>query len=221
VRDQDQSQQDIEEALRRSVPEILRSYPLVRTVDGMKRIIAIESKVIWCWDEDSDITLDEQIFRRVYSQEEPTIETLLDRPLLGLSYIDELMYGRQGLSKLAMLDLTDRGGCVAAQIYELAEKKKAISSPGAQKNGKDTRKQTTVKRFKTLKWKTPAFRLFNRSCTFATAVRQWEALRSAALSLLRDNQQTMGYVRLLGLSVSNLEQEQAHTGRQLQLPFAD
>lgn len=73
----------------------------------------------------------------------------------------------------------------------------------------------------TLKWKTPAFRIFNRSCTFPTSVRQWEALRSAALSLLRDNQQTMGYVRLLGLSVSNLEQEQAHTGRQLLLPFAD
>jgi hypothetical protein len=126
VRDQDHSQQDIEEALRRSVPEILRSYPRVRTADGMKHIIAIESKVVWCWNEDREITFDEQIFRHIYSQETPTIETLLDRPLLGLPYIDELMYGRQGLSKLALLDLTDRSGCVVAQIYEFAEKDKRI-----------------------------------------------------------------------------------------------
>ena len=127
VRDQDYAQQDIEEALRRSIPDILRSYPQIMTRDGLKHVIAIESKVIWVWDEDAVITFDEQIFRHVYSQEVPLIETLLDRPLLGLPYIDELMYGRQGLSKLASLDLTDRGGCVVAQIYELAETEKKLS----------------------------------------------------------------------------------------------
>jgi hypothetical protein len=133
------------------------------TRDGLKHVIAIESKVIWVWDEDAVITFDEQIFRHVYSQEVPLIETLLDRPLLGLPYIDELMYGRQGLSKLASLDLTDRGGCVVAQIYELAETEKKLSSPGAQKKGKDTRERVKVKRFKSLKEVEDAFdRIFAR-----------------------------------------------------------
>ena len=163
VRDRDYAQKDIEEALRRSIPDILRSYPQILTRDGLKRVIAIESKVIWVWDEDAEITFDEQIFRHVYSQEVPLIETLLDRPLLGLPYIDELMYGRQGLSKLASLDLTDRGGCVVAQIYELAETEKKLSSPGAQNKGKDTRERVKAKRFKSLKEVEDAFdRIFAR-----------------------------------------------------------
>jgi hypothetical protein len=46
VRDQDHSQEDIEDALRRNVPEILRTYPRVLTVDGLKHKMAIESKII-------------------------------------------------------------------------------------------------------------------------------------------------------------------------------
>ncbi len=73
----------------------------------------------------------------------------------------------------------------------------------------------------TLKWKTPAFQRFNRSRSFSTALRQWETLNSAASGLLRENLQAIGYVRLLGLSVSNLEPAQAQPDGQLQLPFAD
>ena len=32
--------------------------------------------------------------------------------------MDELMYCRQGLCSIACMDLTDRGGCIVAQIAE-------------------------------------------------------------------------------------------------------
>lgn len=73
----------------------------------------------------------------------------------------------------------------------------------------------------TLKWKTPAFQLFNRSRTSPEPMRAWETLSSVAFGLLRDNQQAIGCVRLLGLSVSNLAQEESDLGRQLLLPFED
>ena len=118
VQDQDHSQADIEAALRREVPALLAQAPRVNTVDGMKHKIAIESAIVWVWDESKEITFDEQVFRHLHGDGQPLIETLLDRPLLGLPYIDEKMYGRQGLSKIACVDLTDRGGCVVAQIVE-------------------------------------------------------------------------------------------------------
>ena len=131
VRDRDYSQGDIEAALRANVPLLLRRLPRVNTVDGLKHKVQIDSVIIWVWDESAPITFDEQIFRHVYGQEDPIIETLLDRPLLGLPYIDQHMYNRDGLAKIACMDLTDRGGCVVAQIAELVTKKKNVPAPGA------------------------------------------------------------------------------------------
>ena len=151
VRDQDYNQEDIEAALRASVPELLRRLPLVNTVDGLKHKVQIDSVIIWVWDDSEPITFDEQIFRHLYGEGDPVVETLLDRPLLGLPHIDEHMYNRDGLAKIACMDLTDRGGCVVAQIAELVTtmKNKKVATSGAQKGGKDTRKQvkTRVPRF--------------------------------------------------------------------------
>ena len=88
-----------------------------------------------------------QIFRHLHSDGQPQIETLLNRPLLGLPYIDEQMYGRQGLSKIACMDLTDRGGCVVAQIVETVTKRMKVAKPGARKGGGDTRIRQHVPRF--------------------------------------------------------------------------
>ena len=61
------------------------------------------------------------------------------------------MYNRDGLAKIASMDLTDRGGCVVAQIVELVTKEKVqkIAKAGARKGGKDTRQRirTQVPRF--------------------------------------------------------------------------
>ena len=147
VRDQDHSQEDIEAALRREIPALLAQAPRVNTVDGLKHKIAIESTIIWVWDETKETTFDEQVFRHLHGDGQPLIETLLDRPLLGLPYIDEHMYGRQGLFKLACVDLTDRGGCVVAQIVETVTEPRKVAKPGAQKGGKDTRVRERVPRF--------------------------------------------------------------------------
>ena len=147
VRDQDHSQADIEAALRREVPRLLQQAPRVNTVDGMKHKIAIDSTIVWVWDETKEITFDEQIFRHLHGDDQPLIETLLDRPLLGLPYIDEKMYGRQGLAKIACMDLTDRGGCVVAQIVETVKKTEKVAQPGSRKGGKDTRIRQQVPRF--------------------------------------------------------------------------
>ena len=133
VQDQDHSQADIEAALRREVPALLAQAPRVNTVDGMKHKIAIESAVVWVWDESKEIAFDEQVFRHLHGDGQPLIETLLDRPLLGLPYIDEKMYGRQGLSKIACMDLTDRGGCVVAQIVETVMEVRKVAKAGARK----------------------------------------------------------------------------------------
>jgi len=151
IRDHDHNRTDIEAALRVAVPELLRKLPRVNTVDGLMYKVQIESTIVWVWDESEPITFDEQVFRHVYGEEDPVIETLLDRPLLGLPYIDEHMYNRDGLAKIACMDLTDRGGCVVAQISELVteQKRTKVSKKGGQRGGKDTRQRvsTQVPRF--------------------------------------------------------------------------
>jgi len=147
VQDQDRNQEDIETALRVAVPELLRRLPLVNTVDGLKHKVMFDSALVWVWDESEPITFDEQIFRHVYGETDPVVETLLDRPLLGLPYIDQHMYNRPGLAKIACLDLTDRGGCVVAQIVELVTKRKTVPKAGARKGGGDTRPKIQVPRF--------------------------------------------------------------------------
>ena len=116
VRDQDQDPEAVKAALRREVELFLRDAPTVNTTDGKKQKIVAESTIIWVWDRSKEITFDEQIYRHLHSDEQPLVETLMDRPLLGLPCVDEHMYGRQGLCPIACLDLTDRGGCMAAQI---------------------------------------------------------------------------------------------------------
>ena len=151
VYDHDQSREDIEAALRQEVPYYLQSLPLVNTVDGLKRKVQLESTIIWVWDESQPITFDEQVFRHVFNSDEPIVETILDRPLLGLPYIDQHMYNRDGLAKIACMDLTDRGGCVVAQIVELVTKEKVqkVAKAGARRGGTDTRQRirTKVPRF--------------------------------------------------------------------------
>jgi hypothetical protein len=51
------------------------------------------------------------------------VEILMDRPLRGTPCIFEKMYGRQGLSSVACMDLSDKGGCMLAQIVETVRTK--------------------------------------------------------------------------------------------------
>ena len=150
VRDQDHDQASVQAALRRAVLECLHNTPTVDTEDGNKHKIAVESVIIWCWDESKELTFDEQIVRHLHGDEQPLVEALLDRPLLGVPCVDEKMYGRQGLCPIAALDLTDRGGCMVAQIVETVKTTRKVTTPehgrtagkkvgGSQQGGKDTR----------------------------------------------------------------------------------
>lgn len=70
----------------------------------------------------------------------------------------------------------------------------------------------------TLKIKTPDFQIMTRSRSFGGEVRRLEDLRQTAYELLAANRDEFEAVRLLGISVSNLEREQ-EGGVQLELPF--
>jgi hypothetical protein len=87
VRDEDHNQNDIETALATNVPLLLRRLPRVSTSHGMKHKVRIDSAIIWVWDESKPITFDEQVFRHLYGEGQPIIETLLDHPLLGAPYM--------------------------------------------------------------------------------------------------------------------------------------
>ncbi|MEM1215593.1 MAG: DNA polymerase IV, partial [Bacteroidota bacterium] len=73
----------------------------------------------------------------------------------------------------------------------------------------------------TLKMNTPEFQIFTRSRSFRYEVREREQIRQTIYSLLSENIQAVGAVRLLGVSVSNLEREQEMegTGIQLEIDF--
>lgn len=71
----------------------------------------------------------------------------------------------------------------------------------------------------TIKMKTPDFKIYTRSRSFGGELRKLSDLRQAARELLRENVAEIPVVRLLGVSVSNLEREQAGEGWQLELPF--
>ncbi|NJC25943.1 DNA polymerase IV [Neolewinella antarctica] len=70
----------------------------------------------------------------------------------------------------------------------------------------------------TLKMKTPEFIIHTRSRSFGGEIRTLAKLKEAAYELLDENIEAVPVVRLLGLSVSNLEQE-GGVGVQLLLPF--
>ncbi|MEL6274427.1 MAG: DNA polymerase IV [Bacteroidota bacterium] len=74
----------------------------------------------------------------------------------------------------------------------------------------------------TIKLKNPDFQIFTRSRSFGTEVRQLDNLVEIAHQLLMENVEEVPVVRLLGVSVSNLEREQEGGGGvQLLLPFPD
>lgn len=72
----------------------------------------------------------------------------------------------------------------------------------------------------TLKMKTPEFITHTRSRSFAGEVRTLADFRETAYQLLDENIEEVPVVRLLGLSVSNLERE-GNGGVQLLLPFEE
>lgn len=73
----------------------------------------------------------------------------------------------------------------------------------------------------TVKLKNPEFQIFTRSRSFGGEVRSLQELQDIAHQLLEENIEDVPVVRLLGVSVSNLEQEHSGEGVQLLLPFED
>ena len=80
------------------------------------------------------------------------------------------------------------------------------------------KEQNNFGRTVTLKMKSPEFVVHTRSRSFAGEVRSLNTLRETAYALLDENIDEVPVVRLLGLSVSNLERE-GLGGVQLLLPF--
>ena len=139
------NQAEVETKLKHLVSEFLSKAPVVQTADGPKHKIAVESTLIWVWDPTREITFDEQI---VEGDEHPHTEILMDRPLRGDPCIDDRMYGRQGLCKIACLDLTDQGGCVVAQIAETVKHKIRREIKTTEPNAKRMRVREEQPRFK-------------------------------------------------------------------------
>ncbi len=73
----------------------------------------------------------------------------------------------------------------------------------------------------TLKLKTPDFVIHTRSRSFTQPIRKLKDLVQTAYELLDENIDEVPRVRLLGLSVSNLERENEAGGVQLELPFGE
>ena len=71
----------------------------------------------------------------------------------------------------------------------------------------------------TIKLKNPDFQIFTRSRSFSSEVRELEKLVETVEQLLDENVTEVPIVRLLGMSVSNLEKEHEGEGVQLILPF--
>ena len=71
----------------------------------------------------------------------------------------------------------------------------------------------------TLKAKNPDFRIFTRSRSFAHPIRALDTLHQIACELLDAHYPEFPEVRLLGVSVSNLEREQVAEGVQLTFDF--
>ncbi|TXB61724.1 DNA polymerase IV [Phaeodactylibacter luteus] len=71
----------------------------------------------------------------------------------------------------------------------------------------------------TLKAKMPDFQIITRSKTFARELKRLEEITAVAYELLEEHREEMPRVRLLGLSVSNLQREQQAEGIQLEIDF--
>ncbi len=71
----------------------------------------------------------------------------------------------------------------------------------------------------TLKMKTPEFKIISRSKSFGGEIRSLEVLQQATFELLDGSREEFEAVRLLGISVSNLEKEMTGEGVQLEFDF--
>ncbi len=71
----------------------------------------------------------------------------------------------------------------------------------------------------TLKAKTPEFKLITRSKSYGSEVRTLEALIQTVYGLLEESREELKAVRLLGVTVSNLEKENQEDGVQLEFDF--
>ncbi|NRB65326.1 MAG: DNA polymerase IV [Saprospiraceae bacterium] len=73
----------------------------------------------------------------------------------------------------------------------------------------------------TLKIKTADFVILTRSRSFSNELKSYRQLVKTVTALLRENQQAFEQVRLLGVSVSNLQREQPWEGIQLWFDFEE
>ena len=71
----------------------------------------------------------------------------------------------------------------------------------------------------TLKMKKSNFQSITRSKTFSSEIREADIFFDTAKSLLKEHWQEAGSIRLIGIAVSNLENEHAGEGIQLKLPL--
>lgn len=71
----------------------------------------------------------------------------------------------------------------------------------------------------TLKVKTPSFKLLTRSKSFNSEIRELTQLKNVVKELLHLHRSEFDAARLLGVTVSNLEQENNTAGTQLELDF--
>lgn len=73
----------------------------------------------------------------------------------------------------------------------------------------------------TLKAKTPDFQIITRSKTYLHELRQFDDILRGVYELLENNKKDIPRVRLLGVSISNLMQEQVSDGIQLEIEWED
>ncbi len=73
----------------------------------------------------------------------------------------------------------------------------------------------------TLKMKTPEFKIISRSRSFGGEIRNLEVLQQTTFELLEASRHEVDSVRLLGISVSNLEKEMMGEGMQLEFDFGE
>ena len=109
-------------------------------VDGSTSVrhVIFEYEILWCWDQSREILYSEQVVHPDHH-----VEVMIDRPLRGAPVIDKAMYNQFGLNPLAYEDLTDRHGCVIAQLVT-TEITKTQSGKGSRKGGHDTRRLVKV-----------------------------------------------------------------------------
>ena len=95
--DLDQDPEEVKRTLLQRMEEYIRNLPVIPTDHGDKHKLYQESDLIWAWDDSTEMTFDEKVVRHIYANDTIDFETVLDRPLRGMPYIDEHMYRRMDL----------------------------------------------------------------------------------------------------------------------------